>query len=307
MANDDHSAGSDTANQRLQNALAAEVGRQLGQDIGGGLFLVATPIGNLGDITVRALAILARVDLVCCEDTRHSRTLLAHYGISRPLRALHEHNEEAEVPRLLAQLEAGRSIALISDAGTPLVSDPGYKLARAAIAAGHRVTALPGPCAALAGLAVSGLPSDRFEFAGFLPPRRAARRTRLGELKDVPATLVLYEAPGRVAETVADIARTMGDRDIAIARELTKRFEEVRRGPAGVLAAALAGETLKGEIVIIIAAAAAEAVDDEAIRTRLRLALEGASLRDAAREVAQALGVPRSRVYDLGLAIKDEA
>ena len=179
-----------------------------------GLYVVATPIGNLGDITLRALAVLGGADVIYCEDTRHSRTLLAHYGISRPTRAYHEHNAERERPRVLAELAAGKSIALISDAGTPLVSDPGYKLVRAAVAAGHTVTSLPGPSAILASLAVAGIATDAFLFAGFLPPKQKARRTRLEELASVPATLLFFEAPSRLAESLDDIAAVLGDREV---------------------------------------------------------------------------------------------
>lgn len=298
--------GTATDFSRLEASLVGELHRQLAQPLAAGLYLVATPIGNLGDLTVRAVATLARADLICCEDTRHSRTLLAHYGIGRPLRPLHEHNEESEVPRLLESLAAGQAIALVSDAGTPLVSDPGYRLVRAAVGAGHRVTALPGPSAALAALTVSGLPCDRFEFAGFLPPRQAARRTRLAELASTQATLILYEAPGRVGATLGDVAEVMGDRPIVVARELTKRFEEVRRGSARELADAFANVEQKGEFVLLIGPSPPLEVTEALIEARLREALATESLRDAARTVAEALGVPRSRAYEIGLRLKDE-
>ena len=196
-----------------------------------GLYVVSTPIGNLGDMTLRAIAVLARADAVLCEDTRHSRTLLSHFGIGTPARPYHEHNAAKERPRVLAELAAGQRIALISDAGTPLVSDPGWKLVREALDAGHRVEALPGASATLAALSVGGLPTDAFLFAGFLPPKSAARRTRIAELSAVPATLVFFEAPSRIAEALADLAAVLGPRPAALARELTKLHEEVRRAP----------------------------------------------------------------------------
>jgi 16S rRNA (cytidine1402-2'-O)-methyltransferase len=285
-------------------AVTGEVVRQYSAPLAPGLYIVATPIGNLGDITVRAIATLARVDLVCCEDTRHSRTLLNHYAISGPTRAYHEHNADAERPRLLALLAEGRSIALISDAGTPLISDPGYKLVRAALEAGHTVHAVPGPSAIMAGLTVSGLPTDAFFFAGFLPTRETARRTRLSELAPVPATLVLFEAPNRLAAALTDIAATLGARDVSVARELTKRFEEVRRGKAEELAEWASQVDVKGEVVILIAPPTATEVGDADIEAALEAALGQMSLRDAARVVAEATGAPRSRVYDLALKRK---
>jgi 16S rRNA (cytidine1402-2'-O)-methyltransferase len=292
----------------LADSVAAEVARQCSQPLAPGLYLVATPIGNLGDMTLRALATLARVDMICCEDTRHSRVLLDHYGIQRPLRPYHEHNATAERPRILAALADGQRVAVITDAGTPLVSDPGYKLVREAIAKGTHVTALPGASAVLAGLSVAGLPTDSFLFAGFLPPKDGARRTRLAELASSPATLVLFEAPTRLAASLATVAHAFPDRDVAVARELTKRFEEVRRGTATELAAwAEAAGDIKGEIVIIIAPPGAREITDEEIASRIEQALSHMSLRDAARAVADDLGAPRSRVYDIGLKIKSGA
>ena len=186
----------------LTARIASEIERQLSGQAGSGLFIVATPIGNLGDITVRALAVLSRADVIYCEDTRHSRTLVAHYGITAPLRAYHEHNAEAERPRILELIARGRSVALISDAGTPLISDPGYKLVREAIEKELPVTALPGASAVMAGLTVAGLPTDTFLFAGFLPPKEGARRQRLADLATIQATLVLFESPSRLAKTI---------------------------------------------------------------------------------------------------------
>jgi len=287
------------------SAIAARMGselqRHLESPLSPGLYLVATPIGNLGDITIRALSVLARADAVLCEDTRHSRTLLQHFAIATPTRPYHEHNAARERPRVLRELESGARIALISDAGTPLVSDPGWKLVRAALDAGHRVEALPGASATLAALSVAGLPTDAFFFAGFLPPKSGARQARIAELKSVPASLVIFEAPSRVAEALADLAAGLGDRPAALVRELTKLHEEVRRAPLASLAAELGEAAVKGEVVIVVGAPQKADVSDADISARLAAALKEMSLRDAAKTVADALGVPKSRVYDLGL------
>jgi 16S rRNA (cytidine1402-2'-O)-methyltransferase len=294
--------GASEAPTRAVTARAGqELERHLASPLAPGLYLVATPIGNLGDITIRGLSVLARADVVLCEDTRHSRTLLAHFSISTPARAYHEHNAARERPRVVRELEAGGRIALISDAGTPLISDPGWKLVRAALDAGHRVEALPGPSAALAGLSVAGLPTDAFFFAGFLPPKGAARRARIAELKSVPSTLVFFEAPSRAAQTLADLKGGLGDRPAALARELTKLYEDVRRAPLDVLAAEAEKGTLKGEVVIVVGPPQEAEVTDADIAARLAPALREMSLRDAAKAVADALGVPKSRVYELGL------
>jgi 16S rRNA (cytidine1402-2'-O)-methyltransferase len=283
----------------------AEAMRQLqSRPVPAGLYLVATPIGNLADITLRALAVLTQVDVLYCEDTRHSRTLLAHYAISRSTRPYHEHNAARERPRVLAELAAGRSVALISDAGTPLISDPGYKLVRDAVAAGCSVTAIPGPSAALAALVSAGLAMDAFLFAGFLPPRRSARQARLEELKAVPATLVFFEAPSRLSECLADIAAVLGERQAAVARELTKLHEEVRRGTPAELSQWAVDAAPKGEMVILVGPPLELPVMDAAISARLEPLLAEMSLSDAARTVAQDLGVPRGRVYDLALALQ---
>jgi 16S rRNA (cytidine1402-2'-O)-methyltransferase len=293
------------ASAELVERARAELDRQFSQPLEPGLYLVATPIGNLADVTLRALATLARADVILCEDTRHSRVLLQHFGINRPLRAYHEHNAAAERPRILAALAEGQTVALISDAGTPLVSDPGYKLVREASERGYRVTALPGASSVLAGLSLGGLPTDCFLFAGFLPPRESARRSRLTELAAVPATLVFFEAPSRVAAALADIAEVCRGREVAVARELTKRYEEVKRGQAEELVAwlAAAGEP-KGEFVVMVGPPGKREVSDTDIASRLEQALPDMSLRDAAREVAADLGVARSRVYDIGLRLK---
>ena len=294
-------SASEAPNSTVAARAGKELQRQLESPLSPGLYLVATPIGNLGDITIRALSVLARADVILCEDTRHSRTLLAHYAISAPVRPYHEHNAARERPRVLRELENGARIALISDAGTPLVSDPGWKLVQAALAGGHRVEALPGPSAALAAVCLAGLPTDAFLFAGFLPPKSGARRARIAELKAVPGTLVFFEAPSRVAETLSDLAAGLGARPAALARELTKLHEEVRRASLSELAEAAAGGSVKGEVVIVVGPPQKPEVSDGDIAEMLAAALKEMSLRDASKMVAEALGVPKSRVYELGL------
>ena len=275
-----------------------------------GLYLVATPIGAADDVTLRALDILARADAIAAEDTRRARQLMALHGVDlvgRPVIPYHDHNGAAARPGLLARIAAGEAVALVSDAGTPLVADPGWRLAREAIDRGLPVTAAPGASAVLAALSLAGLPTDRFLFAGFPPPRAAERARFLAEFAAVPATLVFYESPRRLAEALAAMAQAYGPRPAAVCRELTKKFEEVRRGALDALAADYAtGPEPKGEIVVVIgppeAAPAAEADIDAA----LRAAMARASVKDAAREVAEALGAPRKAVYQRALALQAE-
>jgi 16S rRNA (cytidine1402-2'-O)-methyltransferase len=271
-----------------------------------GLHLVATPIGNLKDISFRALATLAAADAVIAEDTRVTRHLLAHYGISTPLVAYHEHNAATMRPHLLARLGAGAALALVSDAGTPLISDPGFKLAQEALAAGIKVTAVPGPSAVLAALVVSGLPTDRFFFEGFLPHKSGPRRARLAELADIPGTLVFFESPRRLAEALADCHAVLGDREAAIARELTKLFETVRRGRLNDLAAELAAEDApKGEIVLLVAppAPGARVLAAAELDAQIQEALANYSVKDAASVVSAATGQPRRQVYARALQL----
>ncbi|MFO1149733.1 MAG: 16S rRNA (cytidine(1402)-2'-O)-methyltransferase [Alsobacter sp.] len=271
-----------------------------------GLHVVATPIGNLGDVSLRALGTLAAANAILAEDTRVTKTLLAHYGIATPLLAYHEHNAEEMRPRVLARLRAGEALALVSDAGTPLVSDPGFKLVQAATAEGLEVHAVPGPSAVLAALVVAGLPTDRFFFEGFLPPKAAARRERLEALKAVPGTLVFFESPRRVAEMLADAALVLGDRPAAVARELTKFYETVRRGDlAGLAAAYGAEEAPRGEIVVLVGPPGAEAVvdDDRALDAALTRHLGHLSVKDAVAVVCQETGLPRKRVYARAVAL----
>jgi 16S rRNA (cytidine1402-2'-O)-methyltransferase len=274
--------------------------------LAGGLHIVATPIGNLRDITLRALDVLAAADLIACEDTRITRRLLDHYHITTSLTPYHEHNAATARPKLLARLADGAALALVSDAGTPLVSDPGFKLVRAARAAGHLVTALPGPSAALAALAVCGLPTDRFFFEGFLPARSMPRRTRIGELKHLPATLVLFESGARVADCLADLAEGLGARAAAICRELTKLHEEVRRGNLDELAAHYAGDAeTRGEFVLVIAPpeSSANATAPADLDALLREALGRLTVKEAVAEIASVTGLPRREVYQRALAL----
>ncbi len=291
-------------NEILGQSAVRELDRLQARGLKPGLYVVATPIGNLGDITLRALATLAAADMIYCEDTRHSRALTSHYSITAPLRSYHEHNAAGERPRIIRALEDGKRLALISDAGTPLISDPGFKLIREVTTAGHDVFALPGPSAALAALASAGLPTDSFFFAGFMSAKSGARCSRLLALKDVPATLVFYEAPSRLAATLGDIGDVLAGREIVVARELTKLHEEIRRGPTEDLLRWASESKIKGEIVILVGPPGAAVVDDDMIVVRLRDALQSLSLRDAAKEIAADLKVARRRVYDLGLALK---
>jgi 16S rRNA (cytidine1402-2'-O)-methyltransferase len=277
--------------------------------LAGGLHIVATPIGNLRDITLRALEVLAAADLIACEDTRVTRRLLDHYGITTPATPYHDHNAEQARPKLMRRLAEGAAVALVSDAGTPLVSDPGFKLARAAQAAGHAVTTLPGPSATLAALTVSGLPTDRFLFEGFLPAKETQRRARIAALKAVPATLVLFETGPRIACALADLAAGLGPRDAAICRELTKLHEEVRRGTLATLAEHYAGEAeTRGEFVIVIAPPPNEPSSDAAdLDALLRGALARLSVKEAVGEIAAVTGRPRREVYQRALALaKDD-
>jgi 16S rRNA (cytidine1402-2'-O)-methyltransferase len=272
----------------------------------GGLYLVATPIGNLRDITLRALETLAAADLIACEDTRRSRTLLHHYAIATPVTPYHDHNATLARPKLIERLAQGAAVALISDAGTPLISDPGYKLVREAHQAGSGVTALPGPSAVLAALTVSGIASDRFLFDGFLPAKQAARRSRIAALKSIPATLILFETGPRIAGALADLATGLGSREAAICRELTKLHEEVRRGELATLARDVAEQAqTRGEIVIVVAPPQhppeTSIADLDAL---LRAALDRVSLKEAVAEIVAITGEPRRAIYQRALALR---
>jgi len=272
-----------------------------------GLYLVATPIGNARDITLRALDILAAADVIAAEDTRTARKLLEIHGIAlggRPLIPYHDHSGPNGRAGILKLLGEGRSIAYVSEAGTPLVADPGYALAREAGAAGYLVTAAPGASAVLAGLSLSGLPSDRFLFAGFAPSASAARRSWLQELLPIQATLVIYESPRRINELLDDLCDLAGEtRPAALARELTKKFEEVLRGPLGELRDTMAGREARGEFVVLLDRAAPE-VAEATMEEALRRAMGEMSLKDAAATVAEAYGLPRRKVYQAALELE---
>ena len=275
-----------------------------------GLHFISTPIGAARDITLRALDILASADVLAAEDTRTLRHLMEIHGVAlngRPLVAYHEHNAPQALPRLLSAMAAGKSVAYASEAGTPLVSDPGFELARAAVATGQTVLAAPGPSAVLCALTVSGLPSDRFLFAGFPPAAKGARETFLRELAPMQATLILYESPKRIQQLLGDLVQILGgERQAAVCRELTKRFEEVSRGTLADLAAAYADREVKGEIVVVIDRAAVRAADAETVDQALGRALQEMSVKDAAAAVAEAFGLPRKDVYRMALGRGDK-
>ena len=269
----------------------------------GTLFVVATPIGNLDDITLRAIRVLKEVDLIACEDTRHTRKLLSHYGISKPMVSYHEHNERARGGELVKKLEDGASIALVSDAGTPLVSDPGYRLVADAIAHGLTVVPIPGASASIAALSVSGLASDSFTFAGFLPSRKSARRARLAELSKLDSTLILYEAPHRARETLADMLEVLGDRPCVVAREMTKLHEAFLRGRLSEIS--FPDGAARGELVLIIGRGDVQprtlgeqsnSITDEIARIMKE---EGVDQKTALKRVARGRGMGKSEAYRL--------
>jgi len=273
-----------------------------------GLYLVATPIGNLGDITLRALEVLAGVDLIACEDTRITRRLTERYAITAQLTPYHEHNAASARPKLLERLAQGASVALVSDAGTPLISDPGFKLVREVCAAGHRVVALPGPSSVLTALSVAALPTDRFFFEGFLPPKQTARRTRLTELSRLDATLVIFESGSRVQETLADLASIMGDRDAAICREMTKLHEEISRGSLAELAQSAASLETRGEFVLVIGpqAEGSQIMTAAEVDDLLRDRLARDSVKDAVAHTVEVSGRPRREIYTRALELAKE-
>lgn len=268
-----------------------------------GLHVVATPIGHLDDITLRALKTLAGVDLVACEDTRVTGRLLTHYGIDVAMTPYHEHNAAAQRPKILARLAEGAAIALVSDAGTPLVSDPGFRLVRESAAAGHVLIPVPGPSAALTALMVAGLPTDCFFFAGFLPAKGASRRGRIDELARVPSSLVFFETGPRLADSLADLATCLGARPVAMCRELTKLHETVERGTLPELAEHFAGIEPKGEIVLVVGPPLVEKISPEDVEEALKAALKRLSLKDATAEIAGAFGISRREIYARALAL----
>lgn len=273
-----------------------------------GLYLVSTPIGNLRDITLRAIDVLEAADAVLCEDSRVTGRLLQLLGLKKRLFVYNDHADEADRAAILQRLAGGEMLAMVSDAGTPVLSDPGYKLVQACLRQGISVTPIPGASALLPALQLSAMPADRFLFAGFLPHKQAARRAVFAELKAVPATLVFYESPLRLHESVCDALAVLGDRPVAYAREITKLHEEARHG---TLAAWAADEnllgTMKGELVLLIAAPTETAITDESVDEALKIALRSLSLRDAAETVAKALGVTKKQAYDRALSLKKQS
>ncbi|MBU5615257.1 16S rRNA (cytidine(1402)-2'-O)-methyltransferase [Geomonas azotofigens] len=275
----------------------------------GTLYIVATPIGNLEDITLRALRILKEVDLVAAEDTRHSRKLLTHFGISKPLTSYFDHNKELKGDQILDRLREGQSVALITDAGTPCISDPGYQLVRDAVADGISVVPIPGACAAVTALSASGLPTDYFSFAGFLPNKQGKRRERLQTLAAERAVLIFYESPKRLLATLEDMLETLGDREVVVARELTKMFEEFLRGRLSTLVEEVRGREVRGEVAILVSPAQEPESDaGPGMEELLQKYLAGGemSLKDAVKRVTQETGLQKSAVYAEALKIKGE-
>ncbi len=263
------------------------------------LYIVATPVGNLEDITLRALRILKEADVIACEDTRQTQKLLDHYGIHKPMVSYHDHNEQSRTADLIERLESGKTIALVTDAGTPLVSDPGYRIVHAATAAGIAVVPIPGASAAITALSASGLPTDQFRFCGFLPPKSGQRRHALEALRTDPATLIFYEAPHRIVESLEDVAFVLGERECVIGRELTKLHEEFLRGTPSRLATTLRERpSIKGEITLLVAKGEAPAPVDESLASAVeRLMAEGVARMDAIKQVARARGLGKRDVY----------
>jgi len=273
----------------------------------GTLYIVATPIGNLEDITLRAIRILREVDLIAAEDTRHSRKLLTHFGISKPLTSYFDHNKNIKGAQILAKLSDGLSVALISDAGTPCISDPGYQLVRDAVAAGIPVVPVPGACASTTALSASGLPTDSFVFEGFLPNRAGKRRERLAARKGEARVMVFHEAPTRVEASLADILEILGDREMVLARELTKVFEEFLRGKVSEVLRTVEERGVKGEVVLLISPCSEERLGNGDLVPGLLaryLDEEGLSVKDAVKRVSQETGESRSRVYEEALKLR---
>ena len=282
----------------------------MSKPLSAGLYFVSTPIGSARDMTLRGLDILASADLIAAEDTRTARKLMEIHGVplnGRKVVAFHDHSGEGAVARLIADMKAGKSVAYVSEAGTPLVADPGYELGRAAIAHDVNVTSAPGASAVLAALTVSGLATDRFAFVGFLPASKKQRETEIAALRDVPFTLVFYESPKRVGKMLGNLRDVLGgEREAVVCRELTKKFEEVRRGSLQVLADEFRDRTVKGEVVVLVGRAGAVDVADDDVNVALREAMRTMRVKDAATVVAGALGLPRRQVYQVALELGEE-
>lgn len=276
----------------------------------GTLYVVATPIGNLEDLTLRALRVLKEADLIAAEDTRHTRKLLAHYGIATPLTSYYDQIEVSKAPALIAQLQAGRTIALVCDAGTPGIADPGYRLVKGAAEAGIPVVPIPGASMLTALLSIGGLPTDRFVFEGFLPAKKSQRQKTLQRLKPEERTLVLFESPHRLVDMLTDLEQICGDRQVVIGRELTKMFEEVLRGTVSAVRALLQGREIKGEIALLVAgrSVADEAEEEPPLAEEIRLLeAEGLSLKEIAQVVSERRGIPKREVYALGVRLKTDS
>ncbi len=293
----------------IKGALAAGLEKQLGKlsssSLAAGLYLVSTPIGNLSDISIRALFVVAAADLVLCEDTRHSRKLFSAYGIHNKLQAYHDFSGEKDRAGVMEALGEGRAVALISDAGTPLIADPGFKLVRAAIADGFNVFAIPGPSAILCALVASGLPTDRFFFEGFLPAKEMAKRQTLENLRNVPGTLILYETGGRLESTLEALLAVFPDRSIVLARELTKLYEAFARGSAAELLQSTKESPPPGEFVVLVGPGETMPATDLDVEMALAIAMKTASLKEAVEEVAKGLGAGKKLVYNLALKLRD--
>ena len=312
VARDDEKKAADKAPTRLKTRVTAALEQALSQPLEPALYIVSTPIGNLADISLRALSVLERAELVFAEDTRHTRKLTSHFGLSSTLQPYHEHNAARERPRILARIRAGQAVVLVSDAGTPLISDPGYKLARAALDEGLRVISIPGASAMLTALTSSGLASDHFFFEGFLPPKSAARRKRLAALVELPGTLIFYEASSRLVAMLEDARDILGQREAVVMKELTKRHEGSLRGTFEQTVDKLVDKlgnsfAEKGEFVVLAGPPVPVSVADSDIEARLANVMGDRSLRDAARDVAEELGIARGRVYALALKLKQDA
>lgn len=273
------------------------------------LYIVSTPIGNLEDITYRAVRILSEVDLIAAEDTRHSLKLLNHFNISKPLTSYYDHNQQLKGERILSNLRQGKNVALVSDAGTPCVSDPGYHLVRDAISEGIQVIPIPGCCAAITALSAAGLPSDNFTFAGFPPARQGKRRTFLAELAETTGTLILYEAPHRLESTLSDMREVLGNRQIAVARELTKIYEEFILGTVSEVIETVSQAKVRGEVVILIAPGEAAIKEVESLDSVLDRLLneDGLSIKDAAKKAAEITGISRNEAYTKALKARQDA
>ncbi len=290
--------------QKLASGVQQQIEKLAAAPLAAGLYIVSTPIGNLGDISIRALFTLAAADMVVCEDTRHSRKLFSAYGIGRKLETYHDFSGEKDRARILEALREGKSVAVISDAGTPLIADPGFKLVRAAVAEGFSVFPVPGSSALLSALVASGLPSDQFFFGGFLPQKETAKRKALEALRDVAGTVILYETTSRIEAALAVLDEIFPDREIAIARELTKMHETLARGTAAALLEQVKRNAPKGELVILIAPGEPRTASEADIEVALRKALKRESVKEAVEKVAMDLGVGKKKVYNLALKVK---